>query len=64
MTWRDLATVRVGGAAVVPRLEELLAAWPQVRVNVDVKADQAVAATVAALRRCAAERPGVVGVVQ
>src|SRR5690606_38430628 len=55
VTWRDLATVRVDGAAVVPRLEDLLSAWPHVRVNVDVKADQAVAATVAALRRCAAE---------
>lgn len=54
LTWRDLATVRVGGAAVVPRLEEVLDTWPQVRVNVDVKTDAAVAATVATLRRCAA----------
>ncbi|WBB80815.1 glycerophosphodiester phosphodiesterase [Micromonospora sp. WMMD882] len=54
LRWADLVTVRVGGAAVVPRLDEVLDAWPQVRFNVDVKADAAVEPTVAAVRRGAA----------
>ncbi len=33
MRWADLASVRVGGAAVVPRLDEVLGAWPQVRLQ-------------------------------
>ncbi|WP_428965451.1 glycerophosphodiester phosphodiesterase [Micromonospora fluostatini] len=50
----DLASVRVGGAALVPRLDEVLAAWPQVRFNVDVKADGGVEPTVAAVARTGA----------
>jgi glycerophosphoryl diester phosphodiesterase len=49
--WADLATLRVGGAAAVPRLDEVLDAWPQVRFNIDVKADRAVAPTLEAVRR-------------
>jgi glycerophosphoryl diester phosphodiesterase len=37
LTWAELATVRVGGSQVVPRLAELLATWPDLRVNIDVK---------------------------
>jgi glycerophosphoryl diester phosphodiesterase len=54
LTLRDLATVRVGGAAAVPRLDEVLAAWPEVRFNLDVKADAAVAPTVATVERAGA----------
>ncbi|MEH0938064.1 glycerophosphodiester phosphodiesterase [Micromonospora psammae] len=45
LRWADLASVRVGGAAVVPRLDEVLGAWPQVRFNIDVKSDGGVAPT-------------------
>ncbi|MGN9778922.1 glycerophosphodiester phosphodiesterase [Micromonospora sp. H33] len=54
LRWADLATVRIGGAAVVPRLDEVLDAWPQVRFNVDVKADRGVEPAVASVTRAGA----------
>ncbi|MFF5175670.1 glycerophosphodiester phosphodiesterase [Micromonospora sp. NPDC000089] len=54
LRWADLASVRVGGAAVVPRLDEILEAWPQVRFNIDVKADGGVAPTVRTVTRAGA----------
>ena len=50
LRWADLATLRIGGAGAVPRLADVLAAWPEVRFNIDVKADLAVAPTVDAIR--------------
>ncbi len=52
--WADLSALRIGGAAAVPRLADVLDAWPQVRFNIDVKADEAVAPTVETLRRTGA----------
>jgi glycerophosphoryl diester phosphodiesterase len=49
--WADLASLRVGGEAAVPRLEEVLEAWPNVRLNIDIKADPAVDPTVDLVRR-------------
>jgi len=54
LRWADLATLRVGGAGAVPRLDDVLAAWPQVRFNIDVKADDAAGPTVEAVRRAGA----------
>lgn len=51
LRWADLASVRVGGAALVPRLDEVLGAWPQVRFNIDVKSDGGVTPTVATVTR-------------
>ena len=48
--YADLATLRVAGAAVVPRLADVLGAWPGIRFNIDVKADAAADPTVAAVR--------------
>jgi glycerophosphoryl diester phosphodiesterase len=42
MTWRELAAVRLAGSEPLPRLDELLAAWPEARFNIDAKADAAV----------------------
>ena len=42
MTWQELADVRLPDDEAVPRLDELLAAWPEVRWNIDVKHDTAV----------------------
>jgi glycerophosphoryl diester phosphodiesterase len=52
--WADLATLRVGGAATVPRLDEVLEAWPNVRFNIDIKDDPAVDPTVELIRRAGA----------
>jgi glycerophosphoryl diester phosphodiesterase len=51
VTWSDLTTVRVNGAAAVPRLDELLAAWPDRFLNIDMKSDTAVAPTVDVVQR-------------
>ncbi|HZN72510.1 MAG TPA: glycerophosphodiester phosphodiesterase [Micromonosporaceae bacterium] len=53
--WADLATVRVAGAAAVPRLDEVLDAWPEARFNIDVKANRAVGPTIDAVRRTGAQ---------
>jgi glycerophosphoryl diester phosphodiesterase len=54
LRWADLATVRIGGAGAVPRLDEVLAAWPEVRFNIDVKSDSAAASTVDVLHAAGA----------
>ena len=51
MTWREVSAARVDGVAPIPTLEELLGAWPDLRVNIDCKTDAAIPALVAALRR-------------
>ena len=55
LRWADLATVRVAGAAAIPRLDEALGAWPDVRFNIDVKAGNGAGPTVEAIRRAGAE---------
>lgn len=42
LTWDEVSKARVDGRAPIPRFEELLAAWPDARINVDPKADDAV----------------------
>lgn len=51
MTYDEISEARVDGVDPIPTLEELLGSWPDVRVNIDCKADGAVPALVAALRR-------------
>jgi len=36
-SYPDLTSVRIGGTEPVPRLEDLLAAWPDIRFNIDLK---------------------------
>jgi glycerophosphoryl diester phosphodiesterase len=54
LRWADLATIRSGGEAVVPRLDTVLEAWPAVRFNIDVKCDDAVTPVVDVVRRAGA----------
>jgi glycerophosphoryl diester phosphodiesterase len=51
LPWSDVRTAMVDGAAPIPLLEDLLGAWPELRVNIDCKSNPAVPALVAALRR-------------
>lgn len=51
LTWREVREARVGDAAPIPLLEDLLGAWPDLRVNIDCKSDAAVRALVSVLRR-------------
>ena len=54
LRWADLATVLIGGASTVPRLDDVLDAWPEVRFNIDVKSDAVTEPAVAAIRRAGA----------
>lgn len=42
LSWEQLCDVPVGAGERVPLLADLLGTWPEIRVNIDVKADQAV----------------------
>lgn len=52
--WSVLREVKVGGREPVCRLDELLEELPDALINIDVKADSAVDAVIATLRRCGA----------
>lgn len=54
LAWRDLETVRVGGGHAIPRFEELLEAWPDLRIAVDPKHDQATVPLIEILQHAAA----------
>jgi glycerophosphoryl diester phosphodiesterase len=49
LSYADLATIRVAGSSAIPRLEEVLEAWPGLRFNIDVKSDAAVAPVASAV---------------
>jgi glycerophosphoryl diester phosphodiesterase len=55
LPWDQVARARIRGIDAVPRLDELLGEWPQLRVNIDVKSGPALAATVDAITRTRAQ---------
>jgi glycerophosphoryl diester phosphodiesterase len=61
LDWSTVRAARVGGTEPIPRFEELLDAWPDVRVNVDPKHDRAVGALAAAIERAGAVDRIIVG---
>ena len=55
LSYPDLASIRVAGAAAIPTLGEVLEAWPGIKFNIDIKADDAVAPTIDAVVRAGAQ---------
>src|SRR2546423_9466758 len=51
LTLKEIAGVRIGGTEPIPVLEDVLAAWPDVRFNIDVKDAPAIAPLAGVLRR-------------
>jgi glycerophosphoryl diester phosphodiesterase len=54
LPWRVVREARIGGIEPIPTLEQLLGEWPDVRVNVDVKAPAAIRPLAEVLRRTGA----------
>jgi glycerophosphoryl diester phosphodiesterase len=54
LPWRTVAGARILGQEPVPRLDELLGTWPELRWNIDAKSDPGVVPLVAAIERARA----------
>lgn len=55
MPYEEIRRARIGGREPIPLLAEVLDAWPEVRVNIDPKADSAVEPLVRVIREARAE---------
>ena len=53
LPWSTVSKARVDGLEPIPRLEDLLGTWPELRINIDPKHDSAVEALAETLRRTA-----------
>jgi glycerophosphoryl diester phosphodiesterase len=51
LPWSEVRTAMVDGEAPIPLLEDMLGTWPDLRVNIDCKSDQAVAGLISVLKR-------------
>ncbi len=55
LSWAQLKPARIGGAEPIPLLEDLLARWPDTRINIDPKHDAAVAPLIGLIKRLGIE---------
>jgi glycerophosphoryl diester phosphodiesterase len=53
LPWAEVKQARIGGREPIPLLTDLLAAWPDARINLDVKADHSIGPTIDAIHRTA-----------
>ncbi|MBI4883189.1 MAG: glycerophosphodiester phosphodiesterase [Actinobacteria bacterium] len=51
LPWSEVRTALVDGKAPIPLLQDMLHAWPQLRINIDCKSDAAVNPLVETLQR-------------
>jgi glycerophosphoryl diester phosphodiesterase len=51
LDWSDVGAARLHNGESIPLLEDLLGAWPDVFINVDVKAESAIAPLIETVRR-------------
>lgn len=51
LPWALVRHARIDGLEPIPLLTELLDAWPQARVNIDIKAEHCIGPTIDAIRR-------------
>lgn len=51
LPWQTVRRARIGGIEPIPTMDELFEALPHARINIDIKADNAVAPLVAVIRR-------------
>ena len=54
LPWSEVAAARVDGLEPIPRLEDLLTSWPELRVNIDPKHDASVEPLAEVVRRTGA----------
>ena len=51
LTWAEVSEARIDGREPIPLFEDILTTWPDVRVNIDPKADSSVEPLIEVLRR-------------
>jgi len=51
LPWAQVKKARIGGTEPIPRLDELLASFPELRINIDLKSPGAVAGVTRAIAR-------------
>lgn len=56
LPWSRVKHARIGGTEPVPMLEDLLGTWPELRVNIDVKAASGIGPVADAIEKTAAHR--------
>ncbi|MXW42332.1 MAG: glycerophosphodiester phosphodiesterase [Acidimicrobiia bacterium] len=61
LTWRDVTTLRINGTHLIPRFEEVLEEWPDIKIAVDPKHYEATAPLIEVLQRANAIKRVCVG---